>query len=143
MQRRGRVAPLVVVLALLGTTEPVALPAAAAVRLKEAMTAAEFERCGLNKLTPPELAALEEWFADGASNWSTGAAPRGAVRPGAAEREAPSHTGEIVALNTSNGKYHCLSCQWAVRCTRNCVSVPLSEAKARGVPCKVCGGSCR
>jgi hypothetical protein len=48
----------------------------------------------------------------------------------------------MVAFNTSNGKYHCLSCQWAARCTRNCVNMPLAEARARGLPCKVCGGSC-
>ena len=50
---------------------------------------------------------------------------------------------EKVAFNTESKKYHCLTCQWAKKCTRNCVVVALSEAKRRGgVPCKVCSGSC-
>jgi len=50
---------------------------------------------------------------------------------------------EIVAFNTSSLKYHCLTCQWALKCTKNCVDIPKSEAiKRGGVPCKVCGGSC-
>ncbi|REJ85758.1 MAG: hypothetical protein DWQ36_08245 [Acidobacteria bacterium] len=51
---------------------------------------------------------------------------------------------ERVAFNTESKKYHCLSCQWAIRCTRNCIEVTASEARRRGgVACKVCGGSCR
>lgn len=51
---------------------------------------------------------------------------------------------EIVSFNVHSLKYHCQTCTWAKRCTRNCISIPLSEAKRRGgVPCKVCGGSCR
>jgi len=51
---------------------------------------------------------------------------------------------EIVAFNTKSRKYHCLECTWAKKCTVNCVNVPKSEAIRRGgVPCKVCGGSCR
>lgn len=50
---------------------------------------------------------------------------------------------EVVAFNTKSLKYHCLSCEWAVKCTRNCIEIPRSEAIRRGgVPCKVCGGSC-
>ncbi len=51
---------------------------------------------------------------------------------------------EIVAFNTKSHKYHCLECTWAKKCTVNCVNIPKSEAIRRGgVPCKVCGGTCR
>ncbi len=51
---------------------------------------------------------------------------------------------EIVAFNTKSHKYHCLECTWAKKCTVNCVNIPMSEAIRRGgVPCKVCGGTCR
>lgn len=47
---------------------------------------------------------------------------------------------ESVAFNTSNSKYHRLSCTWAKKCTVNCIVVPLREALSRGgIPCKVCG----
>jgi hypothetical protein len=50
---------------------------------------------------------------------------------------------EIVTFNTKTGKYHCVTCSAAKRCTRNCVNVKLSEAKERGgVACKICGGTC-
>lgn len=50
---------------------------------------------------------------------------------------------EIVAFNTETLKYHCLTCRWAVRCTKNCVKIKKSEAIRRGgVACKVCGGTC-
>lgn len=45
----------------------------------------------------------------------------------------------IYKYNTSNGKYHRLSCKWAIKCTTNCIEIPLSEIKKRGgIPCKVC-----
>lgn len=47
-----------------------------------------------------------------------------------------------VAFNTKSLKYHKLSCKWARRCTRNCITITLGDAIRRGgVPCKVCGGS--
>jgi len=50
---------------------------------------------------------------------------------------------EIVAFNVETKKYHCLDCRWAIKCTRNCIEIPLSKAKRRkGVACKVCGGTC-
>jgi hypothetical protein len=109
-------------------------------RLKDRMTAAEFERCGLQKLTASELGALEEWFSAHGMRREAGkgAAPSESLTPGPG-----GGGGETVAFNTSNGKYHCAACTWAQRCTRNCVNLPLAEARARGVPCKVCGGSCR
>jgi hypothetical protein len=51
---------------------------------------------------------------------------------------------EFVAFNRKSLKYHCLECTWAKKCTVNCVKITRSEAIRRGgVPCKVCGGSCR
>jgi endonuclease YncB( thermonuclease family) len=55
----------------------------------------------------------------------------------------PPVRSEIVSFNTNSLKYHCRSCQWAIKCTRNCIDMDINEAKRRGVPCKVCGGSCR
>jgi len=112
-----------------------------AFRLKERMSAADFERCGLQKLTPSELAALETWLArqaGGASNPASGIQrfPSGAASP-------PSGSDEMVAFNTSSHKYHCASCRSALQCTRNCISIPLAQARQRGVPCRICGGSCR
>jgi hypothetical protein len=50
---------------------------------------------------------------------------------------------EKVAFNVETRKYHCLSCKWAIACTKNCVELALSEARRRkGVACKVCGGRC-
>ena len=56
---------------------------------------------------------------------------------------ASSLAEETVAFNTESKKYHCLDCQWARRCTKNCIRISLSEARRRGgVACKVCGGTC-
>lgn len=50
---------------------------------------------------------------------------------------------EQVAFDVESKKYHCLDCRHAKACTRNCIVIPLSEAKRRGgVACKVCGGTC-
>lgn len=50
----------------------------------------------------------------------------------------------VVSFNTKSLKYHSPTCEWALKCTRNCVTVPQSEAiAAGGVPCKVCKGRCR
>ena len=51
---------------------------------------------------------------------------------------------ELVAFNTKSLKFHCLSCEWAQKCTKNCITISRSEAIERGgVPCKVCGGTCK
>jgi hypothetical protein len=56
---------------------------------------------------------------------------------------APVNDDETVSFNTNTLKYHCVTCQWAKKCTKNCIKVKKSEAKARGgVACKVCNGSC-
>ncbi|HJX29490.1 MAG TPA: hypothetical protein VJ885_16420 [Thermoanaerobaculia bacterium] len=49
---------------------------------------------------------------------------------------------EVVYFNTDSLKYHCMTCRWAVKCTKNCVRMKKSEAEERGTPCKVCHGSC-
>jgi len=49
-----------------------------------------------------------------------------------------------VTYNTKTGKYHDPSCASAIRCTVNCVDIPLKEAKSSGgVPCKKCHGGGR
>lgn len=51
---------------------------------------------------------------------------------------------DVVFFNTQTLKYHCPSCKWAKRCTRNCIKLPRKDAIRRGgVPCKVCDGECR
>lgn len=46
-----------------------------------------------------------------------------------------------VIYNTKTGKIHVAGCQWAKKCTVNCVKLERKEAiKRGGVPCKVCGG---
>jgi len=46
-----------------------------------------------------------------------------------------------VAYNTKSHIYHKHSCEWAQKCTRNCITIDSSEAKHNGGrPCKVCGG---
>ena len=48
---------------------------------------------------------------------------------------------ETVVYNTKTGKYHSPYCQWAKKCTVNCIKLEKKDAKARGgIPCKVCGG---
>lgn len=49
--------------------------------------------------------------------------------------------GDTVAFNTSNSKFHALTCMWAERCTVHCINITRKEAHKRGdIPCKVCGG---
>ena len=49
--------------------------------------------------------------------------------------------GDVVAFNVQTLKYHGLSCIWAKRCTRHCVTIERADAIQRGgIPCKVCGG---
>ena len=47
----------------------------------------------------------------------------------------------MVVYNMKTGKYHSPYCQWAKKCTVNCIKIDKKEAIRRGgVPCKVCGG---
>ena len=53
----------------------------------------------------------------------------------------PSVNAETVVYNTSSGKYHKPTCQFAKKCTKNCIKIDKKQAKAKGgVPCKSCGG---
>lgn len=45
-----------------------------------------------------------------------------------------------VKYNKNSHIYHKHSCEWAKKCTKNCIHIDSSEAKRRGRPCKVCGG---
>ena len=77
-----------------------------------------------------------------------GSAPTSAVGGVAAESAIASENfvpkSETVTFNRKTHKYHCVTCAWAIRCTKSCVDVPTSAAvKAGGVPCKVCRGTCR
>lgn len=48
---------------------------------------------------------------------------------------------ETVVFNTKTLKYHKPTCQWAQKCTKNCIKIEKKEAiKRGGQPCKVCGG---
>ena len=65
------------------------------------------------------------------------------VHSTAAYAAAADPTEQKVVFNTKSKKYHCATCTWAKRCTKNCITTTLADAKARGgVPCKVCGGTC-
>ena len=58
-----------------------------------------------------------------------------AISPTASGRE------NLVAFNTKSLKYHKLNCEWAIKCTANCVNISKKDAISRGgVPCRVCGG---
>ena len=71
-------------------------------------------------------------------------AAQSVARSAAAEAPQRDKKGEIVAFNVHTHKYHCARCPAAKRCTANCISISISDAKARGgVACKICGGSCQ
>jgi hypothetical protein len=133
--------PLILVLlaftAVLAASQ--ARPQPGSLDLRERMSVAEFQRCGLHKLTAAELAALGSWI----GRQTASSAPQ-TLTDLPTQRGRPAVVGsEMVAFNTSSRKYHCPSCRWALRCTRNCISIPLSQASQRGVPCASCGGRCR
>lgn len=48
----------------------------------------------------------------------------------------PEKGAQMVSINSKTGKYHEPGCRY-YGC-KNCVTVTISEAQARGVPCKVC-----
>jgi hypothetical protein len=56
---------------------------------------------------------------------------------------AATSASETVSFNVESLKFHCPTCIWAQRCTKNCVTTTRADALKRGgVPCKVCGGAC-
>lgn len=129
---------LVVLILLVPSSRPVP-----ALQLRDVMSEAEFDRCGLHKLSDGELEALELWIGH-----RLGEAP---VRfPRDDTREAPDpvsdrapRKSDLVMFNQQSKKYHCPSCEWARKCTRNCVEIPRAEAiRLGGVACRICGGRC-
>ena len=49
--------------------------------------------------------------------------------------------GDVVVYNLSNGKLHTADCEWAEKCTKNCIYLSKREIKKMFyVPCLVCGG---
>ena len=48
---------------------------------------------------------------------------------------------ETVVFNTKTLKYHKPTCQYAKKCTVNCIKIDKQQARQKnGKPCKVCGG---
>ena len=46
-----------------------------------------------------------------------------------------------VIMNTKTYFYHNPACQWAKRCTKNCIKTTKDKATSQGArPCKICGG---
>jgi hypothetical protein len=99
---------LAVVLALTASRTRAATGEPADSSLKVQMSAAEFERAGLHRLTPVELAALESWLA---SKYAGSARASTSSLVGSVPARGTERATQLVAFNTSNGKYHCASCQ--------------------------------
>ena len=52
-----------------------------------------------------------------------------------------NYENQNVAFNTKTYKVHKLNCEWARRCTVNCIIIKRRDAYSQGgIPCKVCGG---
>ncbi len=68
----------------------------------------------------------------------------GAIGAGKAPPPAGAAPDErVVVYNTSSHKFHCPTCEWAVKCDKHCVRTTVAAARKQGgVPCKVCGGEC-
>ena len=45
-----------------------------------------------------------------------------------------------VMYNVKSHIYHKPTCEWAIKCTVNCIMIKKEEAIKIGRPCKVCGG---
>lgn len=93
------------------------------------------------------MLSLRTWFALALAALLTGfAAPPMYSAPAKTSATSSSTVpvAEQVVFNTKSLKYHCRTCSAAKRCTRNCVTTTLRDAKARGgVACKLCGGTCK
>jgi len=49
--------------------------------------------------------------------------------------------GDVVVYNISNGKLHLPDCEWAEKCTKNCIYLKKKDLKKMFfIPCIVCGG---
>jgi hypothetical protein len=126
------------------------VPPSSSFHLKEVMTAAEFERCGLQKLTRSELATLESWITRRACQAAEEPAVIKPIDPAPVVSGLPigveaekGKKSDLVMFNQNSKKYHCPSCRWARECTRNCVEITRAEAqRLGGVACKTCNGRC-
>ncbi|MCR4880591.1 MAG: hypothetical protein K6A44_01380 [bacterium] len=50
-------------------------------------------------------------------------------------------SGDVAVYNLSNGKLHTSDCEWAEKCTKNCIYLSKKELKKKFyIPCLVCGG---
>ena len=48
---------------------------------------------------------------------------------------------DVIVYNLSNGKAHRHDCEWAEKCTKNCIYIDKEEIKDMFyIPCAVCGG---
>jgi hypothetical protein len=48
---------------------------------------------------------------------------------------------DVIVYNLSNGKAHRHDCEWAEKCTKNCIYIDKEEMKGMFfIPCAVCGG---
>lgn len=49
--------------------------------------------------------------------------------------------GNVIVYNLSNAKLHTSDCEWAVKCTKNCIFKDKDEIENMFfIPCAVCGG---
>lgn len=49
----------------------------------------------------------------------------------------------IVSFNRLSKIFHNPACEWAEKCTKNCITISRDKAISKnGTPCKVCKGSC-
>ena len=49
--------------------------------------------------------------------------------------------GDVYVYNLSNAKLHTPDCEWAEKCTKNCIFISKEQLKDMFyVPCMVCGG---
>ena len=49
--------------------------------------------------------------------------------------------GDVAVYNLSNGKLHTADCEWAEKCTKNCIFIRKKDVKKMFyIPCLVCGG---
>jgi len=50
--------------------------------------------------------------------------------------------GDVLVYNLSNAKLHRPDCEWAEKCTKNCIYLDKKELKHMFfIPCMVCGGN--
>ena len=48
---------------------------------------------------------------------------------------------DVIVYNLSNGKAHRHDCEWAEKCTKNCIYIEKEDIKEMFfIPCAVCGG---